>query len=264
MNSESPNSETPSSEDWTAEQLESLRLLEAALFAASEPLDEKALARLPGLSPPLRPLLEALKAQYDGRGVQLERSGSRWAFRTAADLAPKLEIAAPRTRKPSRAALETLAIIAYHQPVTRGGIEAIRGVAVARGTLDTLLEAGWIAPRGRRDAPGRPLQWATSAAFLDAFGLESLQDLPGQLELKSAGLLDPDVGGTPLVPGLSPNSTEPEPSDSTEPDATSDAVPDAEDDLAASQTRDPYEAGAAEAARHLWRGDDRDADSDED
>jgi segregation and condensation protein B len=167
-----------------------LRLLEAILFAAAEPMPEKELAlRLPPGSD-LDALLRRLQQDYLGRGVTLERLGDGWAFRTAPDLAAALVVELPVERKLSRAAIETLAIIAYHQPVTRAEIEEIRGVALSRGTLDTLLEAGWIRPRGRRQVPGRPMQWATSEAFLDHFALASLDELPGLEELKAAGLLD--------------------------------------------------------------------------
>ena len=181
------------------EELETIRLLEAALFIASEPMEEGDLALLPGISGAIKPLLQRLASHYKGRGVQLECTGSRWAFRTSPDLAHRLKIEKTTVRKPGRAALETLAIVAYHQPVTRGDIEAIRGVAVAKGTLDFLLESGWIKPRGRRDTPGRPLQWGTTQAFLDFFGLSSLRDLPNNQELKAAGLLDLDIVGTPLA-----------------------------------------------------------------
>lgn len=166
------------------------RLLEALLFAAPEPVSEAWIAeRLPeGTDIPA--LLAALAEQYVGRGVNLIRAGGRWAFRTAPDLADSLEIEISVTRKPSRAAVETLAIIAYHQPVTRGEIEEIRGVALSKGTLDTLLEIGWIRPVGRRRTPGRPVTWGTSQDFLNHFNLGELGDLPGLDELKAAGLLD--------------------------------------------------------------------------
>ena len=166
------------------------RVVEALLFASAEPLGLDDLrARLPqGVD--LRAVLKALEADYRGRGVELVRRGDTWAFRTAPDLAGMLRTEATETRKLSRAALETLAIIAYHQPVTRAEIEEIRGVALSKGTLDILFEAGWVKPRGRRQTPGRPVVWGTSRAFLDHFGLGSLDDLPGVEELKAAGLLD--------------------------------------------------------------------------
>jgi segregation and condensation protein B len=167
-----------------------LRLVEAILFASAEPIAEKALAgRLPE-GADLTGLLEELRGLYANRGVHLTQSDDRWAFRTSPDLADKLQIETEVTRKLSRAAIETLAIIAYQQPVTRAEVEEIRGVALSRGTLDTLLEAGWIRPKGRRQTPGRPVTWVTTDAFLDHFGLESNEALPGLEELRAAGLLD--------------------------------------------------------------------------
>jgi segregation and condensation protein B len=169
---------------------EELRILEALLFASSEPLDEAALAaRLPdGCN--VQAALERLQAEYASRGVNLVRVAGKWTFRTAPDLAWLLARKVVEQRKLSRAAIETLAIIAYHQPVTRAEIEEIRGVSISRGTLDVLLETGWIRPRGRRKAPGRPITFGTTEAFMRHFGLESLSDLPGLDELKSAGLFD--------------------------------------------------------------------------
>ena len=166
------------------------RMLEALLFAAAEPLDEASLAaRLPaGVDVPA--LLEELVESYALRGVNLIRIAGGWAFRTASDLAFLLREEVTRERKLSAAAVETLAIIAYHQPVTRGEIEEIRGVSVSRGTLDVLLETEWIRPRGRRKTPGRPLTFGTTKQFEDHFGLESVKDLPGLDELKAAGLLN--------------------------------------------------------------------------
>jgi segregation and condensation protein B len=169
---------------------EELRLLEALLFAAGEPLDEKTLAaRLPS-GTDVRAALRRLQTEYAPRGVNLVRVGNKWTFRTANDLAWLLTHEAIQPKKLSRAALETLAIVAYHQPVTRAEIEEIRGVTAAKGTLDVLLEVGWIRPRGRRKAPGRPITYATNEAFLSHFGLETLSDLPGLDELKGAGLFD--------------------------------------------------------------------------
>jgi len=135
-----------------------------------------------------------LQQTYQDRGIQLVRRDNRWAFRTAPDLAAALVVESHVERKMSRAAIETLAIIAYHQPVTRAEIEEIRGVALSKGTLDVLFEAGWVRPRGRRQTPGRPMLWATTPAFLDHFGLVALDDLPGVEELKAAGLLDARPG----------------------------------------------------------------------
>ncbi len=167
-----------------------LRLVEALLFASAEPLTEDQILRRLPEGTELESLMAELEAFYAERGVQLVRVGARWAFRTAADVAPLMRIETAVSRKPSRAAVETLAIIAYHQPVTRGEIEEVRGVALSRGTLDTLLEAGWVKPKGRRRTPGRPVTWGTTEAFLDHFGLSSLDSLPGVAELKAAGLLD--------------------------------------------------------------------------
>jgi segregation and condensation protein B len=172
-----------------------LRLLEALIFAASEPLDEAGLAAR--LAPEgdvdlglIKSLLGELSELYSNRGVNLTRVAGGWAFRTAADLAPRLMLERVVARKLSRAAIETLAIVAYHQPVTRGEIEEIRGVALSRGILDTLMEAGWVRPKGHRASPGRPATWITTPEFLVQFGLDSIADLPGVDELKAAGLLD--------------------------------------------------------------------------
>jgi segregation and condensation protein B len=168
---------------------DTIRLIEALLFASAEPLSEKALARHFGERIVLGPLLARLQGDYAGRVNLVERDGA-WAFRTAVDLAGQLKIERATTRKLSRAAVETLAVIAYHQPVSRAEIETIRGVATARGTLDVLIEADWIKPGQRRETPGRPGTWMTTEAFLDHFGLTALTDLPGIEELKIAGLLD--------------------------------------------------------------------------
>ncbi len=178
----------------STDRFDLLRRLEAILFACAEPLAEAALAtRLPeGAN--VEELLGELQGLYANRGVNLVRRGKDWAFRTAPDIAPYLKLESNVQRKLSRAATETLAIIAYQQPVTRAEVEEIRGVQLGRGTLDILLEAGWIKPRGRRRAPGRPITWGTTGAFLDSFGLESLDALPGIDELKAAGLLDRRAG----------------------------------------------------------------------
>ncbi|WP_051013954.1 SMC-Scp complex subunit ScpB [Pararhodospirillum photometricum] len=166
------------------------RLVEALLFASPQPLTVADLAtRLPP-GADVGGLLTEIQARHAGGGVILVGLGGRWAFRTAPDLAPHLRLVTPEPRRLSRAALETLAVIAYHQPVTRAEIEEIRGVALSKGTLDQLLEAGWIRPRGRRQTAGRPLTWGTTEGFLDQFGLADLEDLPGVEELKAAGLLD--------------------------------------------------------------------------
>ena len=172
------------------ERAEELRLLEAMLFASAEPLDEKALAaRLPqGVD--VHAALLRLQEEYAPRGVNLVRINGKWTFRTASDLSWLLSKETVETRKLSRAAIETLAIIAYHQPVTRAEIEDIRGVTTSKGSVDVLLETGWIRPRGRRKAPGRPVTYGTNEAFLSHFGLDAVSDLPGLDELKGSGLLD--------------------------------------------------------------------------
>jgi segregation and condensation protein B len=167
-----------------------LRILEALLFAASEPLDEETLiGRLP-LEANIQHLLATLAAEYEERGVRLVEVGGRWRFETAPDLAEVLTEVRQEPRKLSQAALETLSIIAYHQPVTRAEIEEIRGVAVSRGTLDLLFELRWIRPRGRRRTPGRPVTYGTTSQFLEYFSLSTIGDLPGTADLKAAGLLD--------------------------------------------------------------------------
>lgn len=167
-----------------------MRVTEALLFAAKDPLDlENVQARLPE-DVSAEEVLDALQLHYRDRGVVLVKTGNRWSFRTAPDLSGVLEIETEVTRKLSRAAVETLAIIAYHQPVTRAEMEEVRGVAMSRGTLDVLLEAGWIRPGKRRKTPGRPVTWVTTPNFLDHFGLGGLDELPGVDDLKAAGLLD--------------------------------------------------------------------------
>ena len=169
---------------------EELRLLEAMLFASAEALDEKALAeRLPP-QVDIHAALLRLQEDYATRGVNLVRINGKWTFRTAGDLAWLLSKETIEARKLSRAAIETLAIIAYHQPVTRAEIEEIRGVTTSKGSVDVLLETGWIRPRGRRKSPGRPVTYGTSEAFLSHFGLDAIGDLPGLEELKGSGLLD--------------------------------------------------------------------------
>jgi segregation and condensation protein B len=188
----------------SADRREQLRILEALLFAAAEPLGEEYLATHLRSKDDVCALLEELEGFYASRGINLIRVAGKWAFRTAEDLAYLLERHATEARRLSKAALETLAIIAYHQPVTRAEIEEIRGVAASAGTLDVLMEIGWVRPRGRRRAPGRPITYGTTEQFLDHFGLDSLKDLPGLAELKGAGLLDSN---------LPPDFTVPEPTD---------------------------------------------------
>lgn len=174
----------------TDDRFQHIRLLEAMIFASSEPVPETGLAaRLPE-GTDVAGLLQELATLYANRGVHLVRVDGKWAFRTAADLGPRLQFERKVHRKLSRAALETLAVITYHQPVTRAEIEEVRGVTLSKGTLDTLLEIGWVRPKGRRRTPGRPVTWVTTDSFLDHFGLEDVDALPGVEELRAAGLLD--------------------------------------------------------------------------
>ncbi len=224
-----------------SEKQEALRLLEALLFAASSPLDEAGIkARMPeGADVPA--LLHELVAQYETRGVNVVQVAGGWTLRTAPDLAPRLKLTQKVGRKLSRAAIETLAVIAYHQPVTRAEIEEIRGVVISRGTLDTLMEAGWILPRGRKQTVGRPATWVTTDAFLLHFGLASLADLPGIDELRAAGLVGPrpvatlreTIGGDRL-PDASAETDEADEAEAGEDAAEEDAAEDgsAEEDAA--------------------------------
>jgi segregation and condensation protein B len=169
---------------------EDLRVIEALLFASAEPLDPAALAQRLPASCDVAGALAELQRQYAGRGVQVVRLAGRWMFRTAPDMAWLLAREEAEKKKLSRAAVETLAIVAYHQPVTRVEIEDIRGVAVSKGALDVLMEAGWVRMRGRRKAPGRPITYGTTHKFLVHFGLEQIGDLPGLEELQGAGLFE--------------------------------------------------------------------------
>ncbi|MEH2508842.1 segregation and condensation protein B [Nitrobacteraceae bacterium AZCC 1564] len=197
---------------------EELRLLEAMLFASTEPLDEPSLAKRMPEGVDIKAALARLQEDYSLRGVNLVRVANKWTFRTASDLSWLMTRESVETRRLSRAAIETLAIIAYHQPVTRAEIEEIRGVVTSKGTLDVLLETGWIRPRGRRKTPGRPLTFGTTEGFLSQFSLEALGDLPGLEELKGSGLLD-----TRLPTGFS--------------------VPSPSDDPALREDEDPLEPG---------------------
>ncbi len=179
---------------------EQLRMVEAILFASSEPVSDKILLdRLPD-GADLKVLMNELQQAYETRGVNVVKIGGNWAFRTADDLSFILQKEAVETKKLSRAALEVLAIIGYHQPVTRAEIEEIRGVATSKGTLDVLMETGWVKMRGRRKTPGRPVTYGTTDEFLDHFGLEELRDLPGLDELKGAGLLQSQLPANFQVP----------------------------------------------------------------
>lgn len=233
-----------------------LRLIEALLFASDQPLGPGQIQRHLPEGADLEALMAELASLYANRGVNLVRLGERWAFRTAPEIAPLMQIESAVTRRLSRAAIETLAIIAYHQPVTRAEIEEVRGVALSRGTLDTLLEAGWIKPKGRRRTPGRPVTWGTTDAFLDQFGLESLDSLPGVAELKAAGLIDtrPAITalggrGQLLAPGEEGEDTE---------DAEGQEETESEEALAADfgENLVPKEVEAADSGENRGDGDD--------
>ena len=187
-----------------ADHREKLRILEALLFAAADPLDESKLKSHLAEDEDISALLDELQGFYAGRGINLVKVAGKWHFRTADNLAYLMERYAVEERRLSKAALETLSIIAYHQPVTRAEIEQVRGVSTSVGTLDILLQTGWIRLRGRRRAPGRPVTYGTTDVFLSHFGLESIKDLPGLNELRASGLLDGN---------LPPDFTVPEPTD---------------------------------------------------
>ena len=208
-----------------------LRIVEALLFAAAEPVEAQALARALPAGTDVVALLAELQRQYEGRGVNLMYVADKWQFRTANDLAFLLRKQAVEEKKLSRAAIETLAIVGYHQPVTRAEIEDIRGVMVSKGTIDALMEAGWVRIRGRRRTPGRPVTYGTTEAFLTHFGLESIGDLPGMDELKAAGFLDAVPPSSFAVPN---------PSDALAPDE--DPYEGEEDDLLA----EPIDSSVAE------------------
>jgi segregation and condensation protein B len=186
-------SKAPPSGEFTIPVAEIERRIEALLFAAAGPLSAQELARRLPEGADVGKALAVLKARYAGRGVELECVADRWRFRTAPDLGFLMTEEREEARRLSKAALETLAIIAYHQPVTRAEIEQVRGVALSKGTLDTLLELGFVRLRGRRRTPGRPVTYGTTDAFLEHFGLPSLMDMPGMAEMKAAGLLDMSV-----------------------------------------------------------------------
>ncbi len=206
-----------------------LRMVEALLFASAEPLDAAVLAaRLPG-DADIGDILSELQRQYASRGVNLVRVAGKWMFRTAEDLSWLLTHQVQETRRLSRAALETLAIIAYHQPVTRAEIEAIRGVSTSRGTIDVLLETGWIRLRGRRRTPGRPVTFGTTDGFLAHFGLEAIQDLPGLEELKGAGLLEGQIPAGFHVPMPNDSSDLTESEDPLEPGDLADLATDGDE-----------------------------------
>jgi segregation and condensation protein B len=201
---------------------EAMRIAEAMLFAAADPLDEAEIAKRMPDGVAVSDVLTRLKADYAPRGVNLLRVGKKWLFRTAADLGWLLTRENAEPRKLSRAALETLAIVAYHQPVTRAEIEDIRGVSISKGTMDVLIETSWVRLRGRRRTPGRPVTYGTTEAFLLHFGLEAIADLPGLEELKGAGLFDGRLPGGFAVPLPSDDPGLAEDEDPLEPDAQED------------------------------------------
>ena len=237
-----------------AAMTEGKRIAEALLFAAAEPVEQKELAKRMPEEADVEAVLEELKAEYSLRGINLVRVGTKWIFRTAADLGWLLSRETQEQKKLSRAALETLAICAYHQPVTRAEIEEIRGVAISKGTMDVLIETGWVRLRGRRKAPGRPVTYGTTDAFLLHFGLEQITDLPGLEELKGAGLFDgrlPSGFGVP-TPNDSPELTDSE--DPLDDDATADLFSEMTDDVkaeAAAELDAAIEAVEAEEAEAL-------------
>ena len=187
-------------------EAEDIRIVEAVLFAAEEPLDAPNIADKLAANADVPAIMQALGEKYAEAGFNLQKTGNKWVFRSAPDLAPALQKHVVQQRRLSRAALETLAIIAYHQPVTRAEIEDIRGVSISKGTLDVLLESEWVKIRGRRRVPGRPVTYGTSDNFLLHFGLEGLSDLPGLEELKAAGLLDDRLPPGFEVPAPDPDN----------------------------------------------------------
>jgi segregation and condensation protein B len=225
-------------EDVSPSIAEAMRIAEALLFAAAEPLSEQDIEkRLPrGVTAPV--VLELLKESYSSRGVNLVRVGGKWMFRTATDLAWLLAGGEREQKRLSRAALETLAIIAYHQPVTRAEIEDIRGVAISKGTLDVLLETSWVRLRGRRRTPGRPITYGTTTDFLIQFGLETITDLPGLEELKGAGLFDGRLPANFAIPQPSDSDELAADEDPLENDAVSECEPDASDPEASDPAND--------------------------
>jgi segregation and condensation protein B len=192
------------------------RMVEALLFAAAEPLSAADLARRLPEGADVGQALADLRARYEGRGVELDCVADRWRFRTAPDLAHLMTEEREDHKRLSKAAMETLAIIAYHQPVTRAEIEAVRGVGLSRGTLDLLLEIGWVRMRGRRRTPGRPVTFGTTDGFLEHFGLPALADLPGAAEMKAAGLLDMDLPGDFSIPNPTGAPTDEDPLEADE------------------------------------------------
>ncbi len=239
---------------------EELRLLEALLFASAEPIDQATLAKRMPDGVDIKQALAQLQAEYAPRGVNLVKVANKWTFRTAGDLSWLMTRESTETRKLSRAAIEVLAIVAYHQPVTRAEIEEIRGVVTSKGTIDVLLETGWIRPRGRRKTPGRPLTFGTTDGFLSQFSLEALGDLPGLEELKGTGLLDSRLPTGFSVPSPSDDATLREDEEPLEPGDTLELLlapavePEAEEPKAETETEaaaevvGEVEAGEPDAA----------------
>lgn len=238
--SAAPTSETPESSENDEELImtpDDVRLVEAMLFASATAISEGQIAeRFPADRVKLIPdVLEYLRQHYESRGVVLVQREKRWALRTATDLGDQLRLEKEQPKKFTRAAMETMAVVAYHQPVTRAEIENIRGVATSPGALDALMEAGWIKPGKRREVPGRPVTWLSTQAFLDHFGLEKLGDLPGMEELKAAGLLDkrPAIEAMPTADMFDNADTAREmadPQEVTDEDLIGDSAPSVEED----------------------------------
>lgn len=243
-----------------------IRLVEAILFASSSSVSEAMIAeRFPAERVSLiRDILEMLKEQYSARGVTLVQRDKRWALRTAVDLGDQLRLEKEQPRKFTRAAMETMAIVAYHQPVTRAEIENIRGVATSPGSLDALMEAGWIKPGKRREVPGRPVTWLTTQAFLDHFGLERIEDLPGMDDLKAAGLLDkrPAIEAMPTADlfGDDESKEEEDPNEITDEDLIGKSGNDDDGDNYGTTASDDEDSGDEDDDI----SDDEDEDGDED
>lgn len=251
-----------------------VRLVEAILFASSSAVSVSQIAeRFPEDRVSLIPdILEQLREQYQGRGVTLVQRDSRWALRTAVDLGDQLRLEKEQPKKFTRAAMETMAIIAYHQPVTRAEIENIRGVATSPGALDALMEAGWIKPGKRREVPGRPVTWLSTQAFLDHFGLEKLEDLPGMDELKAAGLLDkrPAIDAMPTADlfGDAEDKDETDPNEITDEDlmgnpGTGDEAVASDDDESSDDDEEDFDDEDADEGDDEVEDEDEDADEDD-
>jgi segregation and condensation protein B len=247
---------------------EAMRIAEAMLFAAAEPLDESEIARRVPEGIVVVEVLTRLKADYAPRGVNLLRVGKKWLFRTAGDLGWLLARDEAQPKKLSRAALETLAIVAYHQPVTRAEIEEIRGVTISKGTMDVLLETGWVRLRGRRRTPGRPVTYGTTEGFLLQFGLEAIADLPGLEELKGAGLYDGRLPNSFSVPMPSDDPSLTEDEDPLDGEAADDFISMAEESAerpedAESEDAEGEDGDSETADSESAAGDDESPDADD-